>query len=70
MPYVICSNCELESYTAARFSTVDECGRCGAPLSGVRGTLVRPWVPAQAPAEIGRVSALTKSSSWLVVQHS
>jgi hypothetical protein len=73
MPYVICSNCELESYTAARFSTVDECGRCGSPLSGAarRGGWGRdPGWSIQAPAEMGRVSAFTKSSSWFVVQHS
>ncbi len=41
MPYVSCPHCSLAAYTAARFSTVDECARCGRPLSGApRATLV------------------------------
>jgi hypothetical protein len=71
MPYVTCNSCKLESYSAARFSTVDECGRCGSPLSGAARRLdISGWSPAQVPAEMGRVSAFTNSSSWLVVQHS
>jgi hypothetical protein len=62
MPYVSCPSCHLEAYSAARYSTRESCARCGAPLAA----------PARAPhrAETGLVSALTKSSSWPVVQHS
>jgi hypothetical protein len=63
MPYVSCPSCHLRAYSAARYSTRESCVRCGAPL-------LAP--PARAPqrAETGLVSALTKSSSWPVVQHS
>jgi hypothetical protein len=64
MPYVSCPSCHLQAYSAARWSTRETCARCGAPL-------VAP-VRAAAPqrADTGLVSALTKSSSWPVVQHS
>jgi hypothetical protein len=64
MPYVTCSSCHLQTYSAARWSTREVCAVCGAPLvapSRERG--------AQR-ADTGRVSAFTKSSSWPVVQHS
>jgi hypothetical protein len=64
MPYVTCPSCHLEAYSAARWSTRETCVRCGAALAA----------PARAVApqrdDTGRVSALTKSSSWPVVQHS
>jgi hypothetical protein len=67
MPYVRCSSCQVSAYSAARWSTRESCPRCGA-------TLAAPSRPAyeQAPyrAETGLVNALTKSSSWPVVQHS
>ena len=63
MPYVSCPSCHLPAYTAARYSTREVCVRCGAPLTA-------PMRPAAQRADIGRVSALTKSSSWPVVQHS
>jgi hypothetical protein len=64
MPYVSCPSCHLQAYSAARWSTRETCARCGAPLAApVRGT------PPQR-ADTGLVSALTKSSSWPVVQHS
>jgi hypothetical protein len=64
MPYVSCPSCHLQAYSAARWSTRETCALCGAPL-------VAP-VRAAAPqrADTGLVSALTKSSSWPVVQHS
>jgi hypothetical protein len=58
MPYVTCPSCRLRGYSAARWSTREACARCGASLP-----------PPQRP-DIGLVSALTKSSSWPVVQHS
>jgi hypothetical protein len=62
MPYVSCPSCHLQAYSAARYSTRESCVRCGALLAA----------PSRAPqrAETGLVSALTKSSSWPVVQHS
>ena len=62
MPYVTCPSCKLPAYTAARYSTRESCARCGEPL-------VAPEPEDQRPTT-GRVSALTKSSSWPVVQHS
>jgi hypothetical protein len=66
MPYVTCPSCQLPAYTAARYSTREWCARCGAPL-------VAPEPEAEADGQrptTGRVNALTKSSSWPVVQHS
>jgi hypothetical protein len=60
MPYVTCPSCRLRAYSAARWSTRESCVRCGAAL---------PRPEPQRP-DIGLVSALTKSSSWPVVQHS
>ena len=60
MPYVTCPSCHLPAYSAARWSTREACVRCGAPLE--RAEPQRP--------DIGLASALTKSSSWPVVQHS
>jgi hypothetical protein len=62
MPYVTCPSCHVSAYSAARWSTRESCPRCGGPL-------LAPPRPAYR-AETGRVSALTKSSSWPVVQHS
>jgi hypothetical protein len=62
MPYITCRSCHMSAYSAARWSTQELCPRCGTPL-------VAPLRPAQR-AETGLVSALTKSSSWPVVQHS
>ena len=59
MPYILCPNCLSTSYSAARFTTLDDCPYCGEPLDR------RPQ-----DDEDGRVSAFTKSSSWPVVQHS
>ncbi|WP_354702196.1 hypothetical protein DSM112329_02550 [Paraconexibacter sp. AEG42_29] len=32
MPLLRCHRCELPTYTAARWSTRDECARCGAAI--------------------------------------
>ncbi len=64
MPYVSCPSCHLQAYSAARWSTKETCVRCGAPLAAP----VRAAGPQRA--DTGLVSALTKSSSWPVVQHS
>jgi hypothetical protein len=34
MPYLICSACRLEAYSAAGYATTDRCPRCDAPLGG------------------------------------
>jgi rRNA maturation protein Nop10 len=62
MPYVTCPSCHVSAYSAARWSTRESCPRCGGPLLAS--------LPPAYRAETGRVSALTKSSSWPVVQHS
>jgi hypothetical protein len=36
MPYVTCSHCALTAYTAARWTTTDDCPGCGAPLASAR----------------------------------
>ena len=64
MPYVSCPSCHLQAYSAARWSTKETCVLCGAPLAAP----VRAAGPQRA--DTGLVSALTKSSSWPVVQHS
>ena len=64
MPYVSCPSCHLQAYSAARWSTREVCARCGAPLAAP------PRGPTAQRADTGRVSALTKSSSRPVVQHS
>jgi hypothetical protein len=33
MPYRECPRCRLTTYSAARYSSVDECPRCHAPLA-------------------------------------
>ena len=33
MPYVICEDCQLKTYSAALYSTQEECPRCGRRLS-------------------------------------
>jgi hypothetical protein len=38
MPYITCPTCSTSTYSAARFSTVDECVRCGGALQGRRPT--------------------------------
>jgi uncharacterized paraquat-inducible protein A len=32
MPYVICARCALTTYSAALWSSTDECPRCGSTL--------------------------------------
>ncbi len=34
MPYVTCPRCALTTYTAARWTTTDDCHGCGTPLVG------------------------------------
>src|SRR3954447_9953556 len=36
MPYLNCPSCELTIYSAASYSTRDECPRCATPLRSVR----------------------------------
>ncbi|MEA2323259.1 MAG: hypothetical protein QOD81_3109 [Solirubrobacteraceae bacterium] len=39
MAYVECVRCGLAAYTAARWSTIDHCVRCGAPLPRRAGSV-------------------------------
>jgi len=34
MPYVTCPRCALTAYTAARWTTTDDCPACGTLLTG------------------------------------
>lgn len=36
MPYVICADCELSTYSTALWAGTDECPRCGASLPRAR----------------------------------
>jgi hypothetical protein len=36
VPYVICGDCELLTYSAALWAGTEECPRCGAPLPTVQ----------------------------------
>lgn len=54
MPYVICSSCETTAYTAARFTTVDDCPLCGEQL--LRGdatplSMTAQWTAAASAGE-------------------
>jgi hypothetical protein len=33
MPYLVCPSCRVTAYSAARYSTVEECPSCFAPLT-------------------------------------
>ena len=33
MPYVVCPKCGIQTYTAARHSTADECPQCDTKLA-------------------------------------
>ena len=52
MPYLHCPECRLTVYSAARFSTVDTCPRCGASLDRAPRSLF-PLKPDVA-REVGR----------------
>lgn len=51
MPLVTCPTCALPAYTAARWSTRDDCVRCGTPLPAPRRTApsASPAVPVLEP---------------------
>jgi hypothetical protein len=40
MPYLICPSCRLTTYSAALWSSVDECPRCGVALPPRPGATV------------------------------
>ena len=53
VPYVICSDCRVTTYSAALWSSADECPSCGRPLPvrrRITGAAVVPAAPAPAPA--------------------
>jgi hypothetical protein len=39
MPYTTCPSCRLSSFTAAAYSSRDDCPRCGTELPARRRTL-------------------------------
>ena len=45
MPYLICSACRTETYSAAGYATTDRCPRCDASLGGAEraDSLLRRW---------------------------
>ena len=53
MPYVRCSKCGQLAFSAARWSHIDHCGRCGAELPRVRSVAepsqYRPRIPEAPP---------------------
>ncbi len=63
MPYVKCPSCELVSYSAAAYATLECCAHCGAGLPlrktvvsastiGGARTRVEPWhAPSSTPPE-------------------
>ena len=53
MPLVTCPDCALPAYSAARWSTRDECVRCGAALR-----------PPRRGAELLRMEASTLSDPY------
>ncbi len=62
MPYLSCGGCRLTVYTAAAYTTTDDCPRCGAPLRrtparlfGLPGRDAGP--PAQRTFELRRTFA-------------
>jgi hypothetical protein len=56
MPYVICSSCETTAYTAARFTTVDDCPLCGERL------------PRAVTASVGAAGGVDRARSGLPFQ--
>ena len=50
VPYVICSDCRVTTYSAALWSGADECPSCGRPLPVRRRITGAPVVPAAAAA--------------------
>ena len=52
MPYLHCPECRLTVYSAARFSTLDTCPRCGASLEGAPRSLFP--LRAELARETGR----------------
>lgn len=57
MPYVSCPHCGVTAYSAARFSSVDECPVCGAVLRSERNgsgdQLSSDWLLPRGPASVG-----------------
>jgi hypothetical protein len=47
LPYVICSQCQLRSYTAATHSVTDGCPRCGTEIGARQLIGRRPTVLAR-----------------------
>lgn len=50
MPLLRCAHCALPTYTAARWSTRDECARCGVVIRPVRRR--QPSVITGSPRDV------------------
>jgi len=48
MPYLDCHDCHLTVYSAAKWSHIDECPQCGAPLGLPLGPFTTD-LPARIP---------------------
>jgi hypothetical protein len=59
MPYVTCPNCAMPAYTAARWTTIDACPSCDAPLAGARRRAQS--VPPLSAAASSSISTTTSS---------
>jgi hypothetical protein len=55
MPMLRCHRCELPTYTAARWSTRDECARCGAVIC--RSGAPYPRVMTGSPSAVSPLPA-------------
>jgi ribosomal protein L37E len=51
MSYVECVRCGLTAYSAARWSTIDHCARCGAPLPHARSVTPIARLTPERPAD-------------------
>ena len=72
MPYVICPDCATTAYTAARFTTIDDCPLCGTPLRRSdpqlrRGTGAQ-WTVTASVAVGGAVGGADRAFSGLPFQ--
>jgi hypothetical protein len=60
MPYLICSACRTETYSAAGYATTDRCPRCDASLGGAERAdrLLNRWKVSDLRLDARRAEAL------------
>jgi hypothetical protein len=56
MPYLDCPHCRLTVYSAARYTSVDECPRCSTPLALEPRPLFSQLGAITTPGEPRRIS--------------